>query len=314
MLNLELQNALGRRTCLPRKTLLNGKYLIQAVVGAGGFGITYLATKIGRDKRFAVKELFPPEMAFRVSGGIIHFLAQGDERSYSRDDYIERAYWEARKLKKLKSTHIVEYYEIFEQNDTCYIVTEYLGGGTLKEQINKKITDPRLNIKMRETWIRDILVKLCHGAEVMHSNEIIHRDIAGDNIMFRDDDIPVYIDLGAARYTLKRTKVAEPKIVTSIFKATSSGPEQIALAGQVDRGNMGPWSDIYSLAALAHLVIFGKPVISANSKTGRQESDDINQFKDLPNPSKFLCSLDRALEFEHSKRPQSIQQWRSEWD
>lgn len=179
-------------TLLAPGSVLFGKYIIGNVIGKGGFGVTYLALDTVSKRKVAVKEYFPYALARRAAEGSAVTVTFADGRE-AFELGAEKFYEEAKVVSKFRGNpNIVEVYEYFYENDTVYLVMEYLNGQTLKEYIrdNGTITAPQA---------LHIALSIVNALEQAHKASILHRDISPDNIILCSDGTVKLIDFGAAR-------------------------------------------------------------------------------------------------------------------
>src|SRR6185312_14024638 len=153
------------------------QYEVLKVLGAGGFGVTYLARDETLGRLVAIKEYFPDSFAVRHGATV-------RARTLRNDDFVwgkQRFLGEARMLARFDHPNLTRVVQIFEANDTVYIVLEYLRGRLLQDwlrEIGGAPTQSEL----------DLLAKGVLGAlEMMHRNDVLHRDVAPDNIIICDD-------------------------------------------------------------------------------------------------------------------------------
>ncbi|MET0569498.1 MAG: protein kinase, partial [Hyphomicrobiaceae bacterium] len=176
---------------LPAGTVLASDYRIERVLGAGGFGITYLAEETPLARLVTIKEYFPADYAAR-HGGV-------DACPRSRDcaeDYrwgLDRFLEEAQTLAKFDHPNIVRVYRYFRANSTGYMVLHFEEGQSFKGWLKSLGRAPRQHELDR------VIAPLLDALELIHGADFLHRDIAPDNIIIRKDGSPVLIDFGSAR-------------------------------------------------------------------------------------------------------------------
>ena len=283
------------RDALPRGTMLHG-YRIDAIIGRGGFGITYRASD-AIDQVFAVKEYLPRQFAMRDGSDVV---PTGTSVREGYQDCLGRFVKEARALLRLSSIGaagegVVKVATLFEANGTAYIVMEYLAGQPLEALIK---AHPQ---GLPEAELRPLMLHLMRAVGCVHEAGILHRDIKPANILLREDGRPVLIDFGATRGISQ----GETATYTQIFSEGYAPIEQFAGAEQ------GPFSDIYALGSTLYRAVGGKTV---DSFTRHQAL-----LKGRPDPQPpaveigagrydplLLLMIDRAMRVAPEERPQSI--------
>jgi len=235
---------------LPEGTELIGEFRIKRVLGAGGFGITYLASETALARDVTIKEYFPLDYAARgASGDVV------PRSSDSVNDYqwgLERFMEEAQTLARFTHPNIVRVYRCFRARDTGYMVLHFEEGGSFKAWLRQLQRAPR------QGELDRIVAPLLDALDVVHAGNYLHRDIAPDNVIIRKDGEPVLIDFGSARGEI----ATHSKTVSALVKPGYSPYEQYATTGS----SQGPWTDIYALGATLYHAIAGR---TASSATGR---------------------------------------------
>lgn len=223
-------------------TVLDKKYLVGRVLGFGGFGVTYIAWDQVLQRKVAIKEYFPRECASRMNGTEEITIFTGDRKKQFRNG-LKSFKEEAAKLMKLHDIiGTVNVFAIFEENNTAYLVMEYLDGCTLAQMLKeKKIMPVEEALKMIRPVIRSL--------QEIHKNNLIHRDITPDNIFITKSGELKVLDFGSARYSA----LAQNKSISVIVKQGYAPPEQYQLYK-----DQGSWTDVYSLAATIYKMITGK--------------------------------------------------------
>ena len=226
---------------LPPGTLLAGRYLVGNVIGEGGFGITYIGLHTKLTKRVAIKEFYPSGAANRTSMVSDDVIITKDRQEFFSKG-VERFLAEAKNLAAVSGEDgIVDVIDYFQENNTAYIVMEYLEGMTLKDYVNR-------NGLFHPDQLIALLMPLMRSLSVIHSNGIIHRDISPDNIMSTTNGKLKLMDFGSARYFTN-----EDRQMSVILKQGFAPEEQYRT-----NGNQGPHTDIYSLCATIYTCITGR--------------------------------------------------------
>jgi parallel beta-helix repeat protein len=234
---------------LPAGTLLaNGRYQLQQVLGQGGFAITYLALDTQLKRTVAIKELCPQGCIRDAHNQVAPITLPPDQFAQIRQRFVE----EAQLVAQLNHPGIVRIYDVFQQNNTGYMVMEYLHGETLGAKLK------RAGGVLPVDEAVDYILQVCDALEVVHRAGYIHRDIKPDNIIHCADGRLVLIDFGAARHFVANQTATYTVMLTPSYAA----PEQYSSAGRLD-----PRTDIYGLAATLYHLITGVPPLPALDRT-----------------------------------------------
>lgn len=227
---------------LQRNTGLIGRYVIQEVLGQGGFGITYLGIDKLYGNKVAIKEYYPQKIAMRKAQYEDVVTVTSIEEKNNYDKGKKRFLDEAQVMARFnKNEGIVKILDFFEANNTAYIVMEYLEGITLKQYLGKYGV-----LQFRK--LIEMMLPLLEALIEIHSQGLIHRDISPDNIMVQHNGKLKLMDFGAARdYTESGNKS-----LTVILKSGYAPPEQYQT-----HGVQGPWTDIYALCATIYKCLTG---------------------------------------------------------
>lgn len=277
-------------------TELVGDYRIDRVLGAGGFGITYLAEEIALARAVTIKEYFPADFAARADGIDAVPRSQGCAGDYrwGLDRFIE----EAQTLARFDHPNIVRVYRYFRANNTGYMVLHFEEGQSLKAWLKSLGRAPR------QKELDQIVPPLLDALELVHKNDYLHRDIAPDNIMIRKSGEPVLIDFGSARGEI----ASHSKTVSALVKPGYSPYEQYAETSR----QQGPWTDIYALGATLYHATTGKRPPDAPSRMVKDELVPAREAAVSSYRANFLRAIDRALSLSVEARPQSIAAWRGD--
>ena len=227
---------------LPLRTILNGKYLLGKPLGRGGFGITYIAYEKNLQIKVAIKEFFPWSTVKRDKDNSLMPVSWKDDSEFFETDK-KKVLDEARRLAQLMDLPgVVFVRDFFEENNTAYIVMEYLDGITL----SKYLSSPEGSISTE--WVLQAMKPVLASLAKVHKAGIIHRDISPDNMILTSNNTIKLIDFGAARnYSMSRKES-----LSVILKRGYAPIEQYS-----SRGNQGPWTDIYALCATMYKMMTG---------------------------------------------------------
>lgn len=271
-------------------TLLQGQYLLGGVLGQGGFGITYIGLDLKLNKRVAIKEYLPSSLALRdpTTHQVMPLHNQAAALQKGLDSFIQ----EARNLAKFNHPNIVRVLNYFEENQTAYMVMDYLQG----DNPARRLCDGGGKLSLDEAL--KIVLPILDALDVIHAQQVFHLDVSAHNILLTHNDVPVLIDFGAARSV--SVIVEYTRSMTLVLKPGYSPLEQYS-----DQGNIGPWTDIYACAALLYLLLHGQLPPAA---TERWQQDSL-QIQLLNQADERVPSVERALKKALAVNPQ--QRWQS---
>ncbi|MBR1506428.1 MAG: protein kinase [Eubacterium sp.] len=235
-------------------TVLQDRYIIGVVIGSGGFGVTYKAWDTNLGITVAIKEHFPSGVVQRTPGTKL-VIVTNKKQEYREG--LNRFLDEARTLAKFNTVpEIVRAENYFEENNTAYLVMEYLDGVSLKEYL----LDGNL-IEVKD--IEQIFYPVMNALESIHKEGIVHRDISPDNIFICNDGKIKVIDFGAARLSDE-----EKELTRSIVLKPGFAPaEQYA-----SKSKQGPWTDVYALSATIYRSVTGE---TPEESTSRVVEDNV---------------------------------------
>ena len=269
------------------------EYELVRVLGAGGFGITYLGYDDNLDKPVAIKEYLPSDFATRTADHSVVPKASASREGFKwgLDRFVE----EARILARFEHRHIVKVHRRFEAHGTAYIVMDYEEGETLSAYLERKGT-------LSEAELKEILYPLLDGLAVVHGDKLLHRDIKPDNIVIRDeDDSPVLLDFGAARQAIGAMSRSLEVIVT---------PGYAPIEQYSSQGNQGAWTDIYALGAVCYQALTGQVPEVATERVRHDPLIPVAQCYGSQASQGFLPAIDKALSVYREDRPPSVAAWR----
>jgi serine/threonine protein kinase len=275
-------------------------YVLERVLGQGGFGITYLARDANLDQQVAIKEYLPVDVATRRPDASVRSRTEEQSERYRWG--LDRFIREARTLARFDHPNIVRVLSVFEHNNTAYMVMRFEEGENLAALLERRRTLP-------EEELMRVVLPILDGLELVHNAGFIHRDIKPDNIHIRDDGSPVLLDFGSARHSMGHARTV------TILVAPGYAPfEQYYSSGE----NQGPWTDLYSLGATCYRAIAGVSPMDAISRS----KGILGSTREILVPAAtigsgrysagLLTAIDHALQFAEKERPQSIAEWRRE--
>ena len=228
-------------------TILDGKYLVGEMLGQGGFGITYIGFDLLLEQKVAIKEYYPMStgMVSRENSTTVVWSSavmqkSGMEKGF--DSFLK----EARKMAKLGGIPgVVGVKSVFIQNETAYIVMDFIEGETLLKKLQRE--GP-----MDYGTCISLMTPIMQALSEVHKHGIIHRDISPDNIMVQSDGKLILLDLGAAKDLDIQGKDGNVQSSQMVAKHGFSPVEQYGQAGKI-----GSWTDVYAMAATIYYCCTG---------------------------------------------------------
>jgi formylglycine-generating enzyme required for sulfatase activity/serine/threonine protein kinase len=271
---------------------------IDRVLGQGAFGITYLVTDEVLGKSFALKEYLPRELAKRRESGSLQAASEGSESLFQAG--LSHFITEGRTVAPLDHPNIVSVFRCFEANGTAYLLMPFYRGEALHTLLRRSGT-------LTAPEARSLLLPLLDALEFIHQQGVIHQDIKPANIYITDNGSPILLDFGAAG----QRRGSGPSVQQKL------GSEGYAAVEQSDAdGQIGPWTDIYGLAATLYRSITGQVPVAATqrqSALSQGDSDPLSPLASLVSRREFdglTDAIEEGLNADPKLRPQSVKQWR----
>ena len=272
--------------------ILNHKYIVGTAIDSGGFGIIYRAWDAQMEQVVAIKEYFPNGVVSRVPGQNDVIVYSGKNREVFRKG-VDRFLVEARNMAEFSQPDIVALYDYFEENNTAYIVMEYLDGVSFKEYLKER------GGQIPSEEVVDITLHVLAALEEVHSHHIIHRDISPDNIFLCSNHRVKVIDFGAARFSSGE----ESSNFSTIVKPGYAPAEQYRT-----KSRQGPFTDLYALGACMYQAATGE---KPQESLARAMHDDLRPPKELnPEVPEYLSDIImKAMAMDEDERFQSSEEF-----
>ena len=274
------------------------EFVIERVLGSGGFGITYLAKDTSLGRQVVIKENLPVQFCFRDT----HSLTVAPRHSQGED--AENFQWslenfskEAAMLASLDHSGIVRVHRSFQAFGTAYFVMPFVEGLTLDDLIRERGGQ---SPAFAEEELKGLLSRVLKALSYLHDRGIYHRDIKPGNLLITHEGIPVLIDFGSARQRLSE------RSMTVVESAGYTPFEQLQ-----SRGNVGPWSDLYALGGTLVKAMTGQTLPKANDRVFDDPWQALATRNELlqDHSAEFLGSIDRALALHPRDRWQDAGEW-----
>ena len=252
-------------------TIIGGKYIVGRVLSYGGHTVSYMGMDAEKNRKVIVKEYLPSDFSTRSEGEKEVTIYSGDGQQQFEQG-LTNFLNEANRIQHLRNINgIAKVYDCISENETGYVISEYVEGHTLKEILEN---GKRYSAEEAANFIRKIL----QGLVEVHRMDIVHCDISPETIMVTNSGDIKLTDFGATRYVT----TANSKSLSIILKRGFAPEEQYR-----SKGVRGPWTDVYALGAVMYYMITG---------TVPQESVERALSDDLKEPSKLGISIPKNIE------------------
>lgn len=274
-------------------TVLSGRYMLGKVLGHGGFGITYIAWDKKLNRPVAVKEFFPNALSTR-SEGETHVSCYDDKASKFFRDGVRKMLDEGNRLSKFTNNeNIVDVYDCFEENNTAYIVMEYLDGKDLKKYLEEN------GGRLAPEKAVEIIMPVLNALEDMHDEKLIHRDISPDNIFLCKKGGVKLLDFGSARLAVEDSD----KSLSVMIKRGYAPKEQYA-----SRSKQGPWTDVYAVCATLYKMITG----ALPTESIERDEEPLRRFSEfgIRDCNALEKAVFKGLEVDYADRFRSVSELR----
>ena len=279
---------------LPSGTRLE-EFIIERVLGSGGFGITYLARDSRLGRKVVIKENLPAQFCWRDTTSLTVQPRQSSGEDADNFRYsLESFEKEAATLASLDHPGIVKVLRSFEANGTAYFVMPFVEGMTFDEVIKERQTQGDF---FAEEELTGLLWRVLEALSYLHDRGIYHRDIKPGNLLITTGGDPVLIDFGAARQRLSERSL-------TVIESPGYTPfEQMQ-----SRGKVGPWSDLYALGGTVYKAITGETPAKAADRAFDDPVVPLAQRRELAErySQRLLQSIDHAMRPKLSERPKSV--------
>lgn len=287
---------LSLETALPTDFLLrNGDFRLERCVARGGFGITYRALDTSSHKLVAIKECFPSGCA-REENRVV----AGDFFSHSHLQTLKnRLSEQARVLGELNHPNIVKIHDCFEENETIYLVMDWLDGPTLLEMVEENGPFPAKLALGRAG-------ELAAALEAMHRAGLLHLDIKPENAIFCDGRA-VLVDFDL----LQRRDGADLTTRPLALLRQCGTPGYAPLEQYGHSAPLSTATDVYALAATLHHLLTGQAPLSSVDRAAGVAMESAAQICEIPEP--LARALERALALKSDERTLSVTAFRAAW-
>lgn len=268
-------------------------YRIVKKIASGGFSIVYLATDEDGNA-VAIKEYLPSSLALRQQGELVPAISPENLPIYRIG--LKCFFEEGRALARIAHPNVVSVVNFFRANETVYMVMAYESGRSLQEHILRR-RDKGEKPLVSERFIRRMFNHVMNGLREVHTSKLLHLDLKPANIYLRLDGTPILLDFGAARQTLKTDL---PKLYP-MYTPGFAAPELYQ-----KNGNLGPWTDIYSIGASIFACMVGAPPQPSDQRKNADKMEShYRKLEGMYSPE-LIDMVRWCLKLDPLERPQSV--------
>ena len=279
--------------CLPVGTRISDFEII-GLVGEGGFGIVYLAKDTSLDRIVALKEFMPSSFAGRVDGVQVAVRSANNRATFEAG--LKSFINEAKMLARFAHPALVEVFRFWEGNGTAYMAMRMYRGETLRQVLN------RGGEPFSEERIAQIMAPIFDALEMLHREQVFHRDIAPDNIMLADGR-SVLLDFGSARKIIGDGTQA----LTTVLKPGYAPIEQYSDDGTMKQG---AWTDVYALGGVLYHLATGKVPMQAVSRMMSDPMKPVAELTEGRFSPNFSDAVAKAMSVHVDNRFQTVTEFR----
>lgn len=271
------------------------EFLIERTLGVGGYSIVYLAHDMRLDREVALKEYMPSMLAVREPSGLVSPQLPRFEPLF--DKGLVGFMNEAKLLGSFDHPGLVKVHRFWAEAGTAYMAMPYYPGSTLKRWLVE------LGVRPAEAWLRELADQLMQSLQVLHAARCVHRNVSPDNVLMlpgsEQTPRPVLLDFSAARRVIGDAT----QTLTAILKSGYSPVEQYEAE---QTGRQGPWTDVYSLAALLYTAAVGRAPGSSIARVMHDELEPARLAAQGQYSDAFLAAIDAGLTVRPEMRPQNL--------
>jgi serine/threonine protein kinase len=282
------------------------EFVIEGVLGEGGFGIVYRALDTRLRRSVALKEYMPTALAARHADLSVSARSEWEREIF--DTGLKSFVNEAQLLASFDHPSLVKVHRFWEGNGTAYMVMPLYNGITLKRWLQET------GVRPDQQWLLGLLLPLIDALEQLHNAEpcCLHRDVAPDNVLLLEPPrvqaaappVPLLLDFGAARRV-----IGDKTGTLTVFLKPGYAP--IEQYGEGPSMKQGPWTDVYALSAVLYACITGRAPVASADRILADTLVPAVQAGAGRYAAQFLAAIDAGLKVRPEERPQSMQQLRA---
>ncbi|MCK9514569.1 MAG: serine/threonine-protein kinase [Ottowia sp.] len=277
---------------LPVDTIVGG-YRVLRKISSGGFGLVYLAHD-STGQPVAIKEYLPSALVERAPGERVPQVPADKLSLYHLG--LKNFFEEGRALAQIAHPAVVGVMDFFRENETVYMVMNYLDGATLQDYVVAARKHYKTHALCEET-IRSLFDEILRGLRVVHQHRMLHLDLKPANIIITEDNRAVMLDFGAARQALTR----DPGFTRPMYTQGFAAPEMYGR-----KTPLGPWTDIYAMGACMYSSMTGAPPMDAKARRKKDTFGDALARLSPHYSAGLLQVVAWTMALDPAARPQSV--------
>ena len=277
------------------------KLRVERVLGAGGFGITYLVRDLHVDDYRVLKENFPKNLSLRASGSVVSLVSSENQEDY--DYLLQRFIFESEQLQRFSGhPNIANVVGSFRANNTAYMLMSYRPGKTLAEHIQQNDNHP-----LNEDEIKSLCLPVLKGLQAVHAADLLHLDIKPENIYIPSLVEPYLIDFGGARHFSGAESQRLSQYSSMVRTPGYAPPEQSSTQKKHQAA-----TDLYAFGATLYYAISSQAPIDANDRRAAVDDDEPDPLTPALKigagrySKELLQAIDACLRIKRKERPQSV--------
>ncbi len=272
---------------LPPKTILNNRYIVGKLLRYNGEGATYIGYDNVTNKKVEVREFFPDTLCTRVPGSNLISI---NPRKLVQYKNLMSEFSELHKsLMKMRTlSHICSVYEVFNENNSSYIVSEFVEGKTLKHYLQ----DNSGEISWHD--VKKLFPPIFTTLSLLHNSGIIHRGLSLDTIYYTNTG-----DFKISGFCTAAARTSNSDIAPELF-AGFAAPEQYSSDSW-----QGTWTDVYSISAILYRCLSGCIPTESISRIGNDSLVEPSQINSGI-PENVSNVITNGLKVNHKARIQTI--------
>lgn len=265
-------------------------YLVEGVIGGGGFSIVYRAFDATLGESVVLKEYFPNLLAIR--GEENHIEPIRPEKKPAFDVGMQQFFAEAHALSKVSHPNVIKVINVFRCNNTAYMVSKLQPGRDLRWMIKRCQGD------LDQKFIQKVMPPIISGIDTLHQNGILHLDVKPANILLRTHGGPLLLDFGASKTISREERFSSFQTLTPGF----APPEQH------HKKELGPGSDIYAIGATIYACVTGRPPPTSLKREQKEHELKLKGAEKNVSDS-VIEALKWSLELDITKRPHNVREF-----